>query len=173
MPSAARPVPAEVDLEHRRLQADAFLSFSRILRRVERRVAELLAEEQLADVTPAQANLLMVLFQARAPLNARQLADALSLSQVTVGRFLQALSRGGWVERRPDPADSRAMLVRPTKKAFAALPRFIAVSNTLLDEAFAGFGPATVRRIGKTTERLLANLAASDDAGCGPGARRL
>jgi DNA-binding MarR family transcriptional regulator len=180
MPASARPVPAEVDLALRRQQADAFLSFSRITRQVERRVAELLHAHGLADVTPAQANVLMVLFQARAPLTARHVADAMSLSQPTIGRFIHALEREGWVERRPDPADSRAMLLRPTKKAFAALPRFIAVSNALLDEAFAGCGPATVRRIGRTLERILGNLSASrgdgegpGDDGCGPGARRL
>lgn len=180
MPAAARPVPAEVDLAMRRQQADAFLSFSRITRRVERRVAELLEAHGLADVTPAQANVLMVLFQARAPLTARHVADAMSLSQPTIGRFVHALEREGWVERRPDPADSRALHVRPTKKAFAALPRFIEVSNALLDEAFAGFSPAMVRRIARTVERILGNLSGesgdphpADADGCGPGARRL
>jgi DNA-binding MarR family transcriptional regulator len=162
MSAASRPTPralAQLDLALRRDQADAFLNFSRVLRQVERRVAQLLAEHGLADVTPAQANVLMVLFQAREPLTARRLAEAMAVSQVTVGRFVHALERAGWVERRPDPTDSRALLVRPTRRAFAALPRFIAVSNTLLDEAFAGFDPAAVRRIARTVERLRDNLS--------------
>ena len=50
------------------------------------------------------------------------------------------------------------MLVRPTRKAYRALPRFIAVSNALLDEAFAGFTPAEVGHIAAATERLRRNI---------------
>ncbi|MEX1367674.1 MAG: hypothetical protein AB1Z98_31385 [Nannocystaceae bacterium] len=38
------------------------------------------------------------------------------------------------------------------------LPRFIAVSNAMLDEAFAGFSEAAVRRVASTTRRLRENL---------------
>lgn len=162
MTAISRPVPAQVDLQVRRQQADAFLTFSRILRQVERKVAALLAEHGLDDVTPAQANVLMVLFQERRPLTARQLAERLGISQPTVGRFIHALDRGGWVERRPDPDDSRAMLVKPTRKAAAALPRFIQVSNTMLDVAFAGFSPQRVARIARTTQQIQQNLAGED-----------
>jgi DNA-binding MarR family transcriptional regulator len=158
MTAISRPVPAQVDLQLRRQQADAFLGFSRILRQVERRVTQLLAQHDLSDVTPAQANVLMVLFQERQPLTARQLAERMAISQPTVGRFIHALHRGGWVDRRPDPADSRAVLVRPTRRAFAALPRFIQVSNTMLDEAFAGFSPQRVGRIARTTRLIQDNL---------------
>ncbi len=158
MTAISRPVPAQVDLQLRRQQADAFLTFSRILRGLERRVAALLHEHGLADVTPAQANVLMVLFQERRPLTARHLAERMAISQPTVGRFIHALERQGWIDRRPDPDDSRAMLVEPTRKAFAALPRFIQVSNTLLDVAFAGFSPQRVARIARTTQQIEQNL---------------
>ena len=84
----------------------------------------------------------------------------MGLSEVTVGRFVKALEASGWVRRDPDPSDSRALLVRPTPKARAALPRFIAVSNAMLDDAFAGFSPEDVARIARTTERLRHNIAA-------------
>jgi DNA-binding MarR family transcriptional regulator len=158
MTAISRPVPDTVDLQYRREQAEAFLGFARILRQVERRVAALLAEHDLADVTPAQANVLMVLFQERRPLTAKQLADLMAISQPTVGRFIHALHRGGWVDRQPDPADSRAVLVKPTRRAFAALPRFIRVSNTVLDQAFAGFSPQRVHRIARTTRQIQDNL---------------
>jgi DNA-binding MarR family transcriptional regulator len=158
MTAISRPVPDPVDLQLRRQQADAFLGFSRILRQVERRVTQLLALHDLSDVTPAQANVLMVLFQERQPLTARQLAERMAISQPTVGRFIHALHRGGWVDRQTDHADSRAVLVRPTRRAFAALPRFIQVSNTMLDEAFAGFSPQRVGRIARTTRLIQDNL---------------
>lgn len=166
-PADAQPRAA---LAQRRRQAQAYLDLTRIHRVIERRSAELLAEQDLRDVTPAQAGALMVLFQARAPLRARALAAELGLSEVTVGRFVHALHDAGWVRRDPDPDDSRAMLLAPTPKAYRALPRFIAVSNALLDEAFAGFSAAEVDRVAKTTERLRRNIlgeparAPGDDA---------
>lgn len=142
----------------RRLQADAYLDLTRIQREIERRAAALLEEQGLRDVTPAQAGALMVLFGAKEPLRARDLATRLGLSEVTVGRFVHALTDAGWVRRDPDPDDSRAMRLAPTPKAYRALPRFIEVSNALLDEAFAGFTPDEVERVAKTTERLRRNI---------------
>lgn len=147
-----------VELARRRVQAEAFLNMGRIQREIERRAQAMLAAQGLHDVTPAQASALMVLFQARRPLRARALAGLLALAEVTVGRFVHALHEAGWVRRDRDPADSRAVLVAPTPKAYRALPRFIAVSNALLDEAFAGCSAAEIASIARTTERLRRNL---------------
>ena len=130
--SDAAATPKQAVIARRRVQAEAYLNLSRIQREIERRTQDLLAEQDLREVTPAQAGALMVLFQAKRPLRARELAGLLVLSEVTVGRFVHALHEAGWVRRDPDPADSRAVLVAPTPKAYRALPRFIAVSNALL-----------------------------------------
>ena len=150
--------PKQALIARRRMQAEAYLNLSRIQREIERRTQDLLATEDLREVTPAQAGALMVLFQAKRPLRARELASLLVLSEVTVGRFVHALHEAGWVRRDPDPADSRAVLVAPTPKAYRALPRFIAVSNALLDEAFSGFSAAEIATIAGTTERLRRNI---------------
>ena len=152
-----RPTAAELQL--RRVQTEAYLDLMRIHREMERRTALLFEEVGLTDVTPAQASALIVLFQARGPMTARALALHLALSEVTVGRFVKALEEAGWVERESDPDDARAMLIRPTARAYRALPRFIQVSNALLDEAFAGFSADEVRKIARTTERLRRNIA--------------
>lgn len=158
----ANAVPGEA-IEQRRLQADTFLIFARLHRYLERAIGERFTSEGLSEVTPAQANLLMILFQERAPLTARALAERMGLSQVTVGRFVHALEAADWVSREPDPDDARARLIRPTRKAMRALPRFIRVSNELLDAAFAGFDGAAIRRIARTTERLRRNLETAGD----------
>ena len=148
--------PKTLDL--RRVQAQAYLTFVAIGRTLEKRVAALFETHGLHDVTPAQANALMILFAAKQPLQARALADRMELSQVTVGRFLKALEQQGWVAREPDPSDARAMLVRPTPKAYRTLPTFIAVSNTMLDQAFEGFSRAEIRRIATVAGRVRENL---------------
>lgn len=159
MLSIVNPVSKSAkSLVFRRSQAEAVLALARIRRRTEQRINELLAGEGL-DVTAQQANAMMVLFQRREPMTARELADELAVTEVTVGRFVKALDNGGWVARTPDPTDGRAMLLRPTKKAYDALPRFIRVSNTMLDETFAGFTKQEVATLGAIINRVRDNLS--------------
>lgn len=146
------------DLELRRQQTEAFLLLSRLHQHLGRVVGELFGAEGLEDITPQQANALMILFQARAPLTARQLAEEMGLSEVTVGRFVKALESGDWVGRERDPADSRALLLRPTAKARAALPRFIGVTNALLDQAFAGLSQDETAELSRMVAVLQENL---------------
>lgn len=146
------------DLDLRRVHAELLLDLQRIRHVAERRIAELLAAEDL-DVTPAQANVLMALIQHRAPMTARQLAADLELSDVTVGRFVRTLEKRGWLARRRDPDDARAILVEPTARAREALPGFIRVSNALADQAFGGFERATVEEMGRVTRRIRENLS--------------
>lgn len=146
------------DLELRRLQTQALLDLNRVRQASERRVEALLREAGLSDVTPAQANALLALINARQPLTAARLAQQLALSEVTVGRFVRSLVDAGWIERSRDPRDSRAWLLEPTAKARAALPRYIQVSNQLLDEVFAGFDRAAIVHITETLAVLRSNL---------------
>lgn len=145
---------SRVDIAQRRKQADAALELSRINRVMERRVQQLLAHEKLEDVTPAQASAMMILFQEKSPMTARQLARQMNLAEVTVGRFVRALEGAGWVTREPDPKDTRAILIAPSKKAYRAFPRFLKVSNALLDVAFAGFTKKEVETLGRLVERV-------------------
>jgi DNA-binding MarR family transcriptional regulator len=146
------------DLELRRLQTQALIDLARVRHASERQVESLLAEAGLTDITPQQANTLMVLFNAREPMTAAALAQQLALSEVTVGRFVRALEESGWVVRQRDPSDSRALLVSPTPRAREALPRYIQVSNALLDRAFAGFDEESCRRFAEALGLIRANL---------------
>lgn len=149
---------SRADIAQRRKQADAALELSRINREIERRVQQLLELEKLEDVTPAQANAMMILFQEKSPMTARQLARQMNLSEVTVGRFVRALEGAGWVKREADPKDTRAILILPSKKAYRAFPRFVNVSNALLDGAFAGFTKKEVETLGRLVERVRMNV---------------
>ncbi|NVB43047.1 MarR family transcriptional regulator [Pseudenhygromyxa sp. WMMC2535] len=149
---------SRAQLAHRRKQSDTALELSRINREMERRVQQLLEAERLRDVTPAQANAMTILFQEKAPMTARQLARQMNLSEVTVGRFVRALAKAGWVTREADPKDTRAILLRPSKKAYRAFPRFLKVSNALLDVSFVGFTKKEVETLCRLVERVRANV---------------
>jgi DNA-binding MarR family transcriptional regulator len=146
------------DIAARRKQADAALELSRINREMERRIQQLLELERLEHVTPAQANAMMILFQEKAPMTARQIARQMNLSEVTVGRFVRSLEGAGWITRAADPKDTRAILIQPSAKAYRAFPRFLNVSNALLDVAFAGFTKKEVEALGRLVERVRMNV---------------
>ncbi len=75
-----------------------------------------------------------------------------------MSRLLDKLDKNEWVRRVPDPKDARARLVSLTPKAREALPRFIRVTNQLLDETFVGFSRAEIEWIAAATHRIRENL---------------
>lgn len=145
-------------LDARRRQIDALLDLVRIQAIVESRVQALFREQDLLGITPAQANVLMALFQAKGPLTARAIHRRLGVSEATISRFVKALEGNGWVARERDPNDGRALLVVATEQAYAALPRFIHVSNQLLDEAFTDIPPAQLAVLGAGVRAVTNNL---------------
>ncbi len=146
------------ELALRRVQTQIVLDLQRLRNATERRIGELLVVQELTPITPAQANALMVLVNAREPLTGADLARRLGLSEVTVGRFVKALVDGEWVAREKDPEDGRRLLLTPTGKTREALPRFVAVSNRMLDEVFAGWSAGDVEDLGVRMAQLRGRL---------------
>ncbi|MEE2903135.1 MAG: MarR family transcriptional regulator [Myxococcota bacterium] len=145
-------------LELRRRQAEIVLMLTRILRENEQKVSSSLGEQGLHDITSAQANVLMVLFQAKEPLTASQVAEILGVSEVTVARFVKALTSSGWVDRLRSERDARMWHLKPTSKAYDALPKFIRVSNQMLDETFDGFSIDDFETLWSIISRVRVNL---------------
>ncbi len=135
------------------------LDLGRIHAVVQRRATTLFEEVGLEDITPTQSNILMLLFNAREPMTARQISRALGVAEPTVCRFIKALEGNGWISRRKDPGDARAMLVEPSEKARESLPQFIRVSNALLDQLFDGFTRDEVRKMVVNAQRMTENLS--------------
>jgi MarR family transcriptional regulator, organic hydroperoxide resistance regulator len=148
----------ETTRANRRLQTQIVLDLQRVRHGADRRVAELLAQEGLTQVTPAQANALMALVNAQKAVTGAELARSLGRSEVTVSRFLKALEAAGWVARERDADDSRRVLVRPTSKTRTALARFVRVSNALLDDAFADLGEDEIVKLGGHIAAVAARL---------------
>lgn len=137
---------APVDLARRRTQMTAMFALEQVHARVQERLAAGFSERGLDDITPAQAGALAVLFELREATTST-VARRLGLADVTVGRFVAALVRRGYVRRRRNPNDAREQLLSPTAKARGRLPDFIAVTNEVLDALFGGLDTEAVARL--------------------------
>jgi len=143
----------------RRSQVESFLLIQRLQRAVQDRTMAHFRALSMTDITPSQANVLMVLFQRRRPMSAREIHRELGVSEVTISRLVCALVSKDWVVKTPDPKDGRAALLKPTKKARRHLPDFINVANSLLDETFAGVTPRQLAVLHQTIQCINANLS--------------
>ncbi len=146
-------------LASRRFQTELMLTFSRIHQQILSRSAQLMEAEGSDGITPASANALIVLFNARRPLNARELAQELAISEVTVSRFLRKMEDDGWIERTPDPSDGRAMLISPTRYARELFPRLVGVCNGVLDDIFGGLDPSSQHELAAMVQAVQDSLA--------------
>lgn len=147
------------EIARRRFQTELMLAFSRVHQQILLRSAQVLSEAGIEGITPARATALIVLFNARRPINARELADELAVSEVTVSRFIRKMEEDGWVERTPDPADGRAMLIQPTPHARGMFHRLVRVSNTVLDDLFADFDETELTSLSDEVARVQRNLS--------------
>jgi DNA-binding MarR family transcriptional regulator len=151
--------PTRQDLGWRRLQTEAMLTFSRVHQQILRRTTQRLAEVGLDNITPARANALIVLFNARRPIQAQQLARELGVTEVTVSRVIRRMEEDGWVERTPDPLDGRAMLLQPTANARAMFGTLVQVSNQVLDDLFGELGRDELQAMSGLVLRVQEGLA--------------
>ncbi len=149
-------------LLRRRCQIESFLILQRLKRAVEDRTQAHFRDKHLDGITPAQANVLMVLFQRRRAMSAREVHDELGISEVTVSRLVSALVNNGWVSKSPNPADGRAALLKPTSKARTHLSAFIQIANSLLDETFAGVDDHALIVLNETIQRIDQNLCSKE-----------
>lgn len=88
------------------------------------RVALLFRQELMAalsdhGLTPEQWQVMQTLWSTDEDLNQNEVAHLTLRDKHTVSRILARLERDGWIEKRPDPSDGRAHLVRLTKQAEA------------------------------------------------------
>ncbi|WP_298068639.1 MarR family transcriptional regulator [uncultured Mailhella sp.] len=89
-----------------------------------------LAKAGLRDFAPSHGDILHHLL-AGTELNMSELALRTRRTKSTVTALVTKLERGGYVERIPDPRDSRGVRVRLTDKGRALEPAFQAISAGL------------------------------------------
>jgi MarR family 2-MHQ and catechol resistance regulon transcriptional repressor len=82
------------------------------------------------DISVTQCHALEALVE-RGPSRSQALADALRLDKSTTTRVIDALVRKGYVERRPDPDDARAVSLCVTGEGRALYER---INDELIDQ---------------------------------------
>jgi DNA-binding MarR family transcriptional regulator len=89
------------------------------------------------------------------------LAHLLDIEPMSVCRLVDRMEAGGFVTRRPDPADKRAKLVYLTEKSHALLDVIRVVAMEVYEDAFAGFSEEERLRLVGDLNRINANLSRS------------
>ncbi len=87
-----------------------------------------------------------------------ELAARMGISKQGVSQIVADLEQMGVVERRPDPSDGRARLVRFTRRGEEALLRGLGVLERLEAQLARGIGKAGMQRLRLGLAALLAEL---------------
>jgi DNA-binding MarR family transcriptional regulator len=130
---------------------------SRLLRRdFDRRVAHL-------GLSQAQWRVLARLWVCEG-INQASLAEQIEIAPISLTRLIDRMAAAGWVERRPDPRDRRAVRLFLTAKAQPLLSELQRLGEATRDVAVTGLGEAETRQLLAHLQTIKANLLAAGDA---------
>ena len=87
-----------------------------------------------------------------------ELAEALDLAPITLGRLIDKLTTAGLVERRDDPADRRAHRLYLTEKAAPILIQLAALAEDILGRALKGVSDADIASMRQGLETIKTNI---------------
>src|SRR5271170_7265448 len=97
-----------------------------------------------------------------------ELAEALDLAPITLGRLIDKLSGAGLVERRDDATDRRAHRLYLTEKAAPALVSLGALAEDVMGKALVGVDETTIHAMHDGLKIIKANLKNEMIAGAEP-----
>lgn len=123
----------------------------------------LLKRHGLGEINPAQGRILFVLWS-QSELSMHELARQTGLGKSTLTAMLDRLERDGYVERRPDPNDRRAVIIVRTFKDEDFRQAFLAVSAKMNELWYAGFSETERDVFEGSLERIIANLGDEETA---------
>jgi DNA-binding MarR family transcriptional regulator len=145
------------------LNEAAFLSLVWTWQRLERAGRQFFAQHAVTDV---QFNVLMVLWDHRGrSLRQHELADLLVVNRASAGAVLDRMERNGWITRRSDPADRRAICVKINSNGIAKLNEVRPGYYELLAQLFRKDDEPQQRQLLEYFDTLRARLDAIGAAG--------
>ena len=90
------------------------------------------------------------------------LADALEMEPIAVGRVIDRLAHGDFIERRADPADRRCWRLHLTARAHAVANDMEVIAQQLRDDSVKGIAPADLKVFLQVLSYLRRNLDVLD-----------
>jgi DNA-binding MarR family transcriptional regulator len=111
-------------------------------------------------VTSQQARLLLQLERTPGQ-NQSYYAERLEIEPITLCRMVDRMEEGGLIERRPDPRDRRARLLRLTKRSRAEIGRIRAALAGLIETMLDGLDEKEQGQLAAMLTRISSNLSDS------------
>ena len=105
-------------------------------------------------------------------INQATLADLMEVQPITIARLIDRIEAAGWVERRPDPTDRRAVQLYLTDKAQPILALMQERASETRERAMAGLLPNVRETLIDTLRHMKRNLVEAEAKaarGGGPG----
>ena len=125
-------------------------------------IKEFAAEDIWGDISMREYDVLYTLSKCREPVRMSELNRHVLLSQPALSRLVDRLADRGFVERRPDPADGRSVLLSLTEAGRAAQRQIGRQHARDVARAMtAGLDPAELRQL----ETICLKLAAHHENG--------
>ncbi len=97
-------------------------------------------------------------------INQARLSDNLEVQPITLARMVDKLEEAGWVERRRDPRDRRAVCLHVTAKAAPLIETMWGEATRSRELAQDGLPMAERARLIETLRHMKRNLAAAEAA---------
>jgi DNA-binding MarR family transcriptional regulator len=117
------------------------------------------------DMTPAFSTLMPLLDPAGAGTRAQELARRSGVTKQAMSQLIRELQSRGYVEQVGDPTDTRAKLVRLTKRGMALRATCQTVRGEITDAARRALGPVRLRRLQRDLGDLAVALAGLSSEG--------
>lgn len=97
-------------------------------------------------------------------MNQACLAENLEVQPITLARLIDRMQAAGWVERRTDPDDRRAVRLYLTEKSQPILAEMDQIGSEVIEEAMAGVSATARKHLVETLCKMKLNLSAADAA---------
>ncbi|HSB95776.1 MAG TPA: MarR family transcriptional regulator [Spongiibacteraceae bacterium] len=102
-------------------------------------------------------------------INQVALAELMEIQPITLARLIDRMAAAGWVERRPDPRDRRAVQLFLTDKAQPILANMRTAGSLFEEQALAGIDELERQQLIATLGKIKANLASTKSLTTHPG----
>jgi DNA-binding MarR family transcriptional regulator len=92
------------------------------------------------------------------------LAESLEVQPITLARLIDRMQAAGWVERRTDPEDRRAVRLYLTDKCQPILAEMHERATQMLEAVLSGVSTAARKQLIETLSQIKQNLSEAADA---------